>query len=98
MLKAFGMDVDDTPLDLSKWDNILERVQKPDGEVTVAIVGKYTGIGDAYKSLTEALDHAGIENQTKVNVRWVDASGFDIKDGRQIIWRCGCDIGAGRFW
>jgi len=66
--------------DLSKWDDILKRVQHPKGEVTVAIVGKYTGIGDAYKSLSEALDHAGIANQAQVHVRWIDASGFEKED------------------
>ena len=79
VLKIFGIENKGNP-DLKKWDEILERVQKPKGEVTVAIVGKYTGIGDAYKSLSEALDHAGIANQAKVKVRWVDASGFENQD------------------
>ena len=67
-------------LKLSRWDEILKRVQHPKSEVTVAIVGKYTGIGDAYKSLTEALDHAGIFNQARVHVRWIDAAGFEKED------------------
>lgn len=78
VLKIFGIE-QKAPLDLSRWDTILERVQKPKAEVTVAMVGKYTGTGDVYKSLNEALDHAGIANQVKVNVRWVDAGNFDSK-------------------
>ncbi len=79
VLKIFGIKDKGKP-DLSKWDEILKRIQNPKGEVHVAIVGKYTGIGDAYKSLGEALDHAGIANQARVQVRWIDASGFEKGD------------------
>jgi len=79
VLKAFGIEDKGAP-NLAKWDEILNRIENPKGEVTVAIVGKYTGIGDAYKSLGEALDHAGIANQARVKVRWVDASGFEKED------------------
>ncbi|MFO0389076.1 MAG: CTP synthase [Alphaproteobacteria bacterium] len=79
VLKMFGIKEKGKP-DLVKWDEILDRVQNTNGEVTVAIVGKYTGIGDAYKSLSEALDHAGIANRAKVKIRWVDASDFEKKD------------------
>src|SRR6185295_1003535 len=80
VLKIFGVDDHKHKPDLAKWDDILKRIQNPKGEVNVAIVGKYTGIGDAYKSLGEALDHAGIANQARVHVRWVDASGFEKED------------------
>jgi CTP synthase len=79
VLKIFGIEDKKAP-NLKKWDDILERVEHPKGEVTIAMVGKYMGMGDAYKSLTEALDHGGIANQVKVNVRWVDASGFEKAD------------------
>ena len=79
VLKAFGIEDKGAP-DLSKWDDILGRVQNVKGEVTVALVGKYTGLGDAYKSLSEALDHAGIANLARVHVRWIDASGFEKED------------------
>jgi CTP synthase len=79
VLKLFGIQDKGKP-DLARWDTILERVQNPKGEVNIALVGKYMGMGDAYKSLTEALDHAGIANQVKVNVNWVDASDFEKKD------------------
>jgi CTP synthase len=76
VLKMFGIEDKKAP-DLKKWNDILERVQHPKGEVNIAMVGKYMGMGDAYKSLTEALDHGGIANQVKVNVQWVDAAAFE---------------------
>jgi len=79
VLKIFGMDDHKHKPNLAKWDEILKRIENPKGSVTVAIVGKYTGIGDAYKSLGEALDHAGIANQAKVDIRWVDAAGKDVE-------------------
>ena len=79
VLKSFGIEDKGAP-DLSKWDDILGRIHNTKGEATVAIVGKYTGLGDAYKSLSEALDHAGIANQARVHVRWIDASGFEKED------------------
>jgi CTP synthase len=79
VLKCFGIENTTNP-DLSKWDDILGRIHNVNGEVTIAMVGKYTGLGDAYKSLSEALDHAGIANQLRVNVRWIDAVGFEKQD------------------
>jgi CTP synthase len=84
VLKMFGI-TDAAAPDLSKWDEILARVQNPKAETTIAIVGKYTGIGDAYKSLGEALDHAGIANQARVNIRWVDAASFEEGDGDNVL-------------
>jgi len=66
--------------DLSTWQEIITRFEQPNGEVNIAIVGKYTGMGDAYKSLNEALDHAGISHNVKVNQRWIDAKGFEKLD------------------
>lgn len=79
VLNIFGISNKGKP-DLSRWDDILARVQNPKAEVTVALVGKYTGIGDAYKSLSEALDHGGIANHARVHVRWIDAAGFEKSD------------------
>lgn len=79
LLRHFGMRSKQR-IDLSKWDTIVKRQQEPKGEVTVAIVGKYTQIGDTYKSLTEALDHAGFANQVRVKVRMVNARAFEKKD------------------
>ncbi|MFL5200590.1 MAG: CTP synthase, partial [Microvirga sp.] len=69
VLAAFGLDSAKTP-NLSRWTNISGRVHNPEGEVTIAVVGKYTGLKDAYKSLIEALHHGGIANQVKVNLEW----------------------------
>jgi len=78
VLKHFGIEAH-AP-DLKEWERIVSRYEKPEGEVTVAIVGKYTGMGDAYKSLNEALDHAGIMHNVRVNQHWIDAKGFEKHD------------------
>ncbi len=79
VLAAFGIDGAPAP-DLSGWVNIVDRVLNPDGEVSIAIVGKYTVLKDAYKSLIEAINHAGIANNIRVNIKWVDASVFRDED------------------
>jgi CTP synthase len=63
--------------DLSRWEEVTERATKPEGEVTVAVVGKYTGLLDAYKSLAEALAHGGIANNVKVKLNWIDSEIFE---------------------
>lgn len=79
ILAAFG--IDDAPApDMSKWREISNRIHNPDGEVNIAVVGKYTELLDAYKSLNEALVHGGIANQVKVNVQWVNAELFEQDD------------------
>ncbi len=76
VLKAFGLEPGPAP-DLSRWDDIVDRLTNPEGEVTVGVVGKYVGLPDAYKSLNEALVHGGIANRVKVNIRWIDAELFE---------------------
>ena len=72
VLAAFG--INDAPQpDLSRWDQITRTIAGYDGEVTIAIVGKYTGLKDAYKSLVEALHHGGIANTVKVNLEWIES-------------------------
>ncbi|MBT6095034.1 MAG: CTP synthase, partial [Rhodospirillaceae bacterium] len=73
-------DIDAPAPDLTRWENIMERVTKPEGEVSIAVVGKYTGLLDAYKSLSEALTHGGIANNVKVNLDWIDAEIFESED------------------
>lgn len=81
VLKHFGLDEKaEATLDLKLWENIVDSFTNPTGEVNIALVGKYTGLNDAYKSLTEALDHAGIATKTRVNVRWVDSRIFEKGD------------------
>ena len=65
--------------DLSAWHEIAHNVSNPEGEVTIAIVGKYTSLQDSYKSLGEALAHGGIANRVKVNIKWLD-SNFEVID------------------
>ncbi|MAS86831.1 MAG: CTP synthetase [Micavibrio sp.] len=78
VLKCFKMDeAAAKPVDLSVWENIVKRVKEPEGEVTIAVVGKYTNLADSYKSLNEALIHGGIANKTKVNLKFIDASVFE---------------------
>ncbi|MBB3019973.1 CTP synthase [Microvirga lupini] len=79
VLAAFGLDTAKAP-NLSRWTNISERVHNPEGEVTIAVVGKYTGLKDAYKSLIEALHHGGIANQVKVNLEWIESEIFENED------------------
>ena len=75
VLACFGIDDAPEP-DLSRWESITERIRSPEGEVLIGVVGKYTGLIDAYKSLAEALAHGGIANNVRVNMAWIDAETF----------------------
>mgnify|MGYP002875542872 FL=1 len=79
VLDAFGIATASRP-DLRQWEDVADRVYNPEGQVNVAIVGKYTQLEDAYKSIAEALTHGGIANRVRVNVEWVDAEIFDSED------------------
>ncbi|WP_121631752.1 CTP synthase [Tropicibacter alexandrii] len=79
VLDAFGIHPAPKP-NLDKWEDVTDRVHNPEGEVTVAIVGKYTQLEDAYKSIAEALTHGGMANRVKVKIEWVDAELFDRED------------------
>jgi CTP synthase len=79
VLEHFGITNAPKP-DLTKWTDIMDRVAHPEGEVTIAIVGKYTGLLDAYKSLKEALVHGGIANRVKVNLEWIESEVFEKED------------------
>ncbi|MFO1018822.1 MAG: CTP synthase [Hyphomonadaceae bacterium] len=76
LLRHFGVTVAPQP-DLAKWDTIVKRLKAPDGEVTIGVVGKYTELKDAYKSLIEALHHGGVANNVKVNIRWIESEKFE---------------------
>jgi len=75
VLRHFGMTAPEP--DMARWDDILDRYQHPEGEVTIGVVGKYVGLQDAYKSLNEALVHGGMANRVRVNLRWLDAELFE---------------------
>jgi CTP synthase len=77
--KHFRLPTDTAP-DLSRWHDIVRRVREPEGEVTIAIVGKYVQLKDAYKSLSEALGHGGIANNVRVNLDWIDSEIFERED------------------
>ncbi|MEO9166944.1 MAG: CTP synthase [Aestuariivirga sp.] len=79
VLECFGITNAKAP-DLSKWDEIQTRIIHPEGEVNIAVVGKYTGLLDAYKSLKEALVHGGIANKVKVNLEWIESEIFEKED------------------
>ncbi|MDG1708487.1 MAG: CTP synthase, partial [Emcibacteraceae bacterium] len=77
VLKAFNIDPKDKEPDLSRWLDVSDHLNEPEGEVTIAIVGKYVQLRDAYKSLSEALVHGGFANNVKVNIEWIDAKVFE---------------------
>jgi CTP synthase len=75
VLGVFGIAA--PPPDLTRWNEIVKRVRQPEGEVKIAVVGKYTKLKDAYKSLTEALVHGGIANNVKVGIEWIESEIFE---------------------
>jgi CTP synthase len=80
VLDVFG--IRDAPApDLTRWRRVGDRITHPDGEVTIAVVGKYTVLKDAYKSLIEALSHGGMANRVKVNLDWVESEAFEGDEG-----------------
>ena len=79
VLDAFGISPAPRP-NLSRWVDVMDRLTNAEGEVRVAIVGKYTQLEDAYKSIAEALTHGGMANRTKVRAEWIDAEIFERED------------------
>ncbi|MGH6836174.1 MAG: CTP synthase [Methylocella sp.] len=79
VLAAFGIEPAPKP-DMGRWNAVMERLANPEGEVTIAVVGKYTGLKDAYKSLTEALCHGGMANRVKVQLDWIESEIFETSD------------------
>ena len=82
VVKQLGLDA--KPADLSQWQQVYENLSNPQGEVNIAMVGKYMELTEAYKSLSEALVHAGIHTRTKVNVHYVDSEMIE-KNGTNSI-------------
>jgi CTP synthase len=80
VLRHFGLPAEHEP-DLSRWQQIVDAIRIPEGEVRIAVVGKYTNLLDSYKSLAEALTHGGIANRVKVGIDWVDSEIFEQRDG-----------------
>ncbi len=79
VLAAFGIDPAPKPR-MERWQEISNRIHNPEGEVTIAVVGKYTGLKDAYKSLIEALSHGGMANKVRVKLDWIESEIFEKED------------------
>ncbi|KAB7739330.1 CTP synthase [Parvibaculum sedimenti] len=79
VLSVFGIKGSVEP-NLAKWNTITHNIREPEGDVTIAIVGKYTGLKDAYKSLNESLVHGGIANKVRVNIKWLESEIFETED------------------
>ena len=79
VLDAFGISPAPRP-NLARWEDVMDRLTNAEGEVRVAIVGKYTQLEDAYKSIAEALTHGGMANRTRVKAEWIDAEIFERED------------------
>jgi CTP synthase len=77
VVKRFGLDVPEA--DLSEWEEVLYHEANPKGEVSIGMVGKYTELPDAYKSVNEALKHAGLKNQVTVNIKYIDSQDVEVK-------------------
>ena len=78
VLKRLGLPV--TTRRMESWDELVERIRNPAGEVTVHVVGKYVGYEDSYKSLNEALSHAGFAHRLQVRIEWVEAEALESGD------------------
>ncbi len=84
LLKVFGIDNAPEP-DLTRWQDVVQRVKNPEGEVRIAVVGKYMQVKDSYKSLSEALTHGGLANNVKVHLDWIDSEVFERDDAASFL-------------
>lgn len=89
VMKHFGINKGrEAEVELSRWSDIVGTVRAPEGEVTIGVVGKYTNLLDAYKSLSEALSHGGIANKVRVNLNWLESEIFEQGDTLQHLEGC----------
>jgi CTP synthase len=84
VLSVFGIK-DAPPPDLTPWRAVVERVKNPEGEVHIAVVGKYMQVKDSYKSLSEALTHGGLANNVRVQMDWIDSEIFERDDAASYL-------------
>ena len=84
VLEYFSLDVKKS-IDLKMWKNVSDSVLNPKGEVNISIVGKYTGLADAYKSLNEALSHGGIYNRVKVKINWIESEDINESNVSKLL-------------
>nr|ACF09914.1 CTP synthase [uncultured marine group III euryarchaeote KM3-28-E8] len=90
VLKFFGLmeKGGEDDINLGRWTEVVQRIRAPEGEVNIAIVGKYTNLLDAYKSLGEALHHGGIANNVRVNLNWIESETFENDDAINHLESC----------
>ncbi len=96
LLRVFGLD-NAPPPDLTRWEAVVERVKNPEGEVRIAVVGKYMQVKDSYKSLSEALAHGGLANNVRVHLDWIDSEVFERDDAACVPGERERHPGAGRL-
>ncbi|WP_027136061.1 CTP synthase [Geminicoccus roseus] len=96
VLKSLGLPHEQEP-DVDTWRSIVHAVERPEGEVTIGIVGKYAGMADAYKSLGESLIHGGIANRVKVHLRWIEAEQVGGVHGHHALDGCSAVLVPGGF-
>lgn len=95
MLQDEGLDriairklgLEDRPCDMSEWQAMVDRIRHPQGEINVALVGKYVALHDAYLSVVEALDHAGYAVNRKINITWLDSEDIEDADDLDDMFR-----------
>ncbi|HEX9113586.1 MAG TPA: CTP synthase [Nitrospirota bacterium] len=83
IVEAFGLNASHNGL--ATWESIVERIKRPAKNTTIALVGKYVDLKEAYKSLCEALTHGGIANDARVNIRWVDSEEIEAKGAAEML-------------
>jgi CTP synthase len=84
VLKKMNIPIEGEP-DLARWEQFLSRMNNPKGEVTIGLVGKYVELKDSYKSIIESLQHAGVENELKVNIRMIHSEGIVSGNAGEIL-------------
>src|SRR5512145_3158 len=70
---------------MGAWEELVERIKQPDDEITIHVVGKYTGYEDSYKSLNEALYHGGFANRLRINIQWVESEALEQEGGARLL-------------
>jgi len=83
ILKLLGLPLTDSRME--PWEELVERIKHPTDELTIHVVGKYTGYEDSYKSLNEALYHGGFANQVKINIQWVESEALEQEGGGRLL-------------
>jgi CTP synthase len=83
LLKLLGLPA--TEPHMEAWEELVDRIKNPSDEITIHVVGKYTGYEDSYKSLNEALYHGGFANRTRINIQWVESEALEQEGGTRLL-------------